>query len=145
MPGLLTADAGRTSAIATTNHPSLATFNPHLARGKGGRYLFHGERRRWVHRLLGYVVVHLDAEPIKPRGQTGGREGLFQGHLVANIAHLVGRFYRVYDWFVSSRVDDIVFHGGGGLVGLFVHREVIDLHPEVEPLVSLEHRRLAIR
>src|SRR6476661_4661868 len=91
-------DAGRSaasagSASATPNNPSfnpsLPNINPTTSHATKLRSLLDGKCRRRIHRLLGDIVVHLDLNAIDPGIETGGRERFFQGHLVADIPHLV--------------------------------------------------------
>src|SRR5713101_543370 len=138
-PGRSAASTGSASAIP--NNPSLNPSFPSITPNTSGDQairLLDGKGRRRIHRLLGDVVVHLDLNSIDPGIKTGGRERFLQGHLVADIAHLVRRFHGVNHRFVRSRINHVVFERRRGLVSLIVHAQIVDLHPEIHFLVALE-------
>src|SRR5262249_28330205 len=62
----------------------------------------------------------------------------------ANITHAVGGFRGVHYSFIGSGIDDVVLNRGRGLLALFIHSQVVNLHPEIQPLAALERSRLAI-
>src|ERR1700720_2934135 len=131
-PGRSAASTGSASAIP--NNPSLNPSFPSVTPNTSGdqaQRLLDGKGCRRVHRLLGDVVVHLDLNTIDPGIKTGGRERFLQGHLVADIAHLVCRFHRVNYRLICGRVDHIVLDCGRRLVRLVIHTEIVDLHPEI--------------
>src|SRR6186713_3127035 len=93
--GRSAASAGSASAIPNNPsfNPSLPNISPTTSRETKLDSLFDAKCRRRVHRLLGDIVVHLDLNAIDPGIKTGGRERFFQGHLVADIPHLLRGFH----------------------------------------------------
>src|SRR5450432_2874071 len=145
-PGRSAASAGSASAIPS--NPSLNPSLPSMLRTTSQETkrsgLLDGKSCRRVQRLLGNIIVHLDLNAIDPGLETGSRKRFFQGHLVANISHLVRGFHGMNHGLVGGCVDDIVLDCRRGLVGLVIGSKIVDLHPEIDFLVALENNRLAV-
>src|SRR5437899_8067415 len=110
------------------------------------RELLYCKHRGRINLLLGNIVVDLDLNPVNARLKVSSRDRFLQGDLVADIAHRVGALKLLDHRFIGGDVGDLVFEGGGRLVSLLVHTEIIDLHPEIQLLiaVALEDGRLAV-
>src|SRR5246127_3275347 len=110
------------------------------------RELLNCKHRGRINGLLGNIVIDLDLNPVNARLQVSSRDRFLQGDLVADVAHRVGALEFLHNRFIGSDIGDVVFEGGGRLVRLLVHSEIIDLHPEIEFLiaVALEDSRLAV-
>src|SRR6202049_309837 len=133
VPGLSVLHAGSARPSINTENPSLRSIsNPPPRERPSVSVLLYGESHRGVHRLLGNVVVHLDLKAINTRIKVGGRESFLQGHLVANVAHLVRGFDGMNHGLIRRRIDHIVLDRGRRLVRFVVHTEIVNLHPEVQ-------------
>src|SRR5579864_1976788 len=110
------------------------------------RELLYCKHRGRINGLLRNVIVDLNLNPVNARLKVSSRNRFLQGDLVADIAHRVGALKLLDHRFIGGDVSDLIFEGGGRLVGLLVHSEIIDLHPEIQLLiaVTLEDSGLAI-
>src|SRR5260370_1489773 len=135
--------AGRAPLMMmTTRNLSFWNISAHHLQ-EPGSILLHGEGCRGIHSLLGKVVVHFDLDLVQARLQIRGGKRLLQRNLVAHVAHGVGRLDGMDDCLVVDVVH-IVLDRGRRLVRLLVHAEIVNLHPEIQFLITLERDWLAI-
>src|SRR5438270_2188857 len=120
--------------------PRIHAYHSTLA----GDLLFDGKIRRRRDHLLRDIIVHLNGQTVDSCRQRRQRHTLFEGELLADVAHLVSGFLNVRHLLVGGGIDHVVFDSGRRFFALVVNAQVVHLHPEIHLLVALEAGRLAV-